>query len=174
MRRVGLPAPGHLNTSISKVTGHPARVPSLRRCFAIPLRNLLAFSSRATSPGLVSNSLSENWPSVSLLSSLAGQSHNRTEPFQVLPPPTLSVHGPEPTATGALSLAVGRQGPAHTLWLEDQRCLKLTPGQAFVESDLQNKGSLATTRNWDSQCPKHYLSIKSMSFGGRGVSCSGT
>lgn len=86
----------HIYLSV-KVSGHsqPVQVPLQRWCFAIPLSSLLAFS---TNPRLVSNSLSENWLCASVLSSLAGHSHLRTESFQILPPPTLFVHGPEPTS----------------------------------------------------------------------------
>lgn len=113
--------------------------------FAIPMRSLLAFSSKATSPGLVSNSLSENWASVSLLSSLAGQSHMRTEPFQVLPHTVCAWPGAHIHRCSVTGCGQQRTGPI--LCPGRPEMPQTCPGQAFVESDFQNKGSLATTRN---------------------------
>lgn len=109
---------------------------SLRTPRASTQAALVFCNSREVAPGIffsgyqpragIKLSIIENWPSVSLSSSLAGPSHMRTEPFQVLPPPTLSVHGPEPTShrcsvtgfrqsrTGPYSLA-GRTGDVSSL-----------------------------------------------------------
>lgn len=100
-----------------------------------------------------------------VLSSLTGQSHMRTEPFQVLPPPTLCV-AQSPHLTGAPSPAVGSQGLAQTP-AGRAEMPPACPGRASIESSFQNNSTLATTRSWNSESPLHCIfSNKPMFFQG--------